>query len=181
MDCPTCIPLLENELKQLTGVTESQGNYLNKTLKVTYDPTIAKIRDIEATIEHLGYRIAYKKYPGVISKLQGFLDRKKDDAFPSLTDTDFSEKILQNTKPTAVLFSSPNCPTCHVFKKQFKELSKKVKNKADFYEMDITSTEMWRKYEILSIPTVLIFKKGQLSARFYPFPKSEALIKALKL
>lgn len=180
MDCPTCIPLLEGELNRLKGVKESRGNYLNKTLKVSYDPTIAQIGDIEAIIERLGYRIAYKKYPGVISRLRGFLDSKKDDEFPSLTDTDFSEKVLQSINPTMVLFSSPNCPTCHVFKKQFKELTKKVEGKADFYEMDITSTETWRKYDILSIPSVLIFKNGQLSARFHPFPKSDEIINSLK-
>lgn len=181
MDCPTCIPLLEGELKRLKGVKEARGNYLNKKLKVTYDPTIAQIGDIEATIERLGYQIAYKKYPGVISRLRGLLDGKKDDEFLSLTDTDFSEKVLQAINPAAVLFSSPNCPTCHVFKKQFKEIAEKVEGNADFYEMDITSTETWRKYDILSIPTVFIFKNGQLSARFRPFPQSEDIINSLGL
>jgi thioredoxin 1 len=181
MDCPTCIPLLEGELKRLKGVKEAQGNYMNKTLKVIYDPTVAQIGDIETTIERLGYRIAYKKYPGVLSKLRSVLDSKKGDAFPSLTDTDFSEKILQSITPTVILFSSTNCPTCHVFKKQFTEIAKKVEGNADFYEMDITSTETWQKYDILSIPTVLIFKNGQLSARFHPFPQREDIINSLTL
>jgi thiol-disulfide isomerase/thioredoxin len=181
MDCPTCIPLLEGELKRIKGVKEARGNYLKKTLKVTYNPTLTQIGAIEAAIERLGYRIAYKKYPGVLSRLRGFLNDKKNDAFPSLIDSDFQEKVLHPLKPVIVLFSSPNCPTCHVFKRQFREITQKVKEKADLYEMNITSTDRWRKYDIVSIPTVLIFKNGHLSRRFPPFPQSEDIIQSLEL
>ena len=181
MDCPTCIPLLEGELQRLKGVKKAQGNYLKKTLKITYAPNITPIEDIETTIEQLGYRIAYKKYAGVLSRLRGVLDGKKDKAFPSLTESDFSEKVLHSQKPVLLLFSSPICPTCQVFKKQFNVMFQKIEDKVDLYEMDITSTELWRKYEVLSIPTVLIFKNGHLSARFPPFPNSEDIIKSLDL
>jgi thioredoxin 1 len=181
MDCPTCIPLLEGELQRLKGVKNAQGNYLKKTLKVTYAPTITSIEDIEATIEQLGYRIAYKKYSGVLSRLRGILDGKKDKVFPSLTESDFPEKVLHSQKPVLLLFSSPNCPTCQLFKKQFAVMFQKIEDTVDLYEIDITSTELWRKYDVLSIPTVLLFKNGHISKRFPPFPNSEDIIKSLDL
>ena len=179
MDCPTCLPVLEREVKRVEGVDEVQGNYLNKTLKVTYDPHRVQLAEIEAAIERIGYRLAYKKYPGVISRLRRLLRGEKAGEIVSLTDTDFPGKVLHASRPVAVLFSSPTCPTCHFFKRQFKEIAEKVKGKADLYEMDIASTETWRKYYILSIPTVLIFRNGQLSERFDALPKGEDIALAL--
>jgi len=179
MDCPTCIPVLEREVKRIEGVDAVQGNYMKKSLKVTYDPNRVQLAEIEAAIERVGYRIAYKKYPGVISRLRGLLGGEKADEIVSLTDTDFPGKVLHASKPVAVLFSSQTCPTCRFFKRQFKEIAEKVEGKADLYEMDIASTETWRKYNILSIPTVLIFKNGQLSERFEALPKGEDIALAL--
>lgn len=76
MDCPTCIPVLEREIKQLEGVDNVKGNYMAKTLKVTYDPDRVQLTEIEAAIERLGYRIAYKRYPGVISRFRGIFQKK---------------------------------------------------------------------------------------------------------
>jgi thioredoxin 1 len=173
MDCPTCIPVLEREVKQLPGVDEVRGNYMNKTLKVTYDPDSVQLEEIEAAIERIGYRIAYKKYPSILSKMRGLLRGEKADEVISLTDQDFPGKILHSSRPVAVLFSSPTCPTCRLFKRQFQEIAAKAKGKANLYEMDIASTETWRKYDIMSIPTVLIFRNGQLINKFEALPKGE--------
>ncbi len=179
MDCPTCIPVLEREVKRIEGVDSVQGNYMRKNLKVTYDPDRVQLEEIEAAIERIGYRIAYKKYPGVISRLRGLLVGEKADEIVSLIDTDFPGKVLHASRPVAVLFSSQTCPTCRFFKRQFKEIAEKVEDKADLYEMDIASTETWRKYDILSIPTVLIFKSGKLSERFEALPRGEDIALAL--
>ena len=179
MDCPTCIPLLEREIKQLKGVDKVQGNYINKTLKVIYDPEKVQLEGIEAAIERVGYRIAYKKYPGVISRMMGRLRGEKTEEIISITDIDFSGKVLHASKPVVVIFSSSTCPACHFFKRQFEEIVDKVKGKVDLYEMNITSTETWRKYDILSIPTVLIFRKGKLSERFEALPNGEDIALAL--
>jgi len=179
MDCPTCIPVLEREIRRLKGVDEVQGNYMNKTLKVTYDPNKVQLEKIEAAIERVGYRIAYKKYPGVISRMMERLRGEKIEEIIPITDTEFPGKILHASKPVAVLFSSSTCPTCHFFKRQFKEIAEKIKDKADLYEMDIAYTETWRKYDVLSIPTVLIFRNGQLSERFEALPQREKIALAL--
>jgi thioredoxin 1 len=179
MDCPTCIPLLEREVKQLEGVDEARGNYMKKILKVTYDPDAIQIDKIEEAIERIGYRIAYKKYPSVLSRLKRLFKQEKTKAIESLTDPEFPEKVLHASGSVAVLFSSPTCPACHFFKTQFKEIAEKIENKATLYEMDITSTETWRKYDILSIPTILIFRNGRLTQRFDALPQKKDIILAL--
>jgi copper chaperone CopZ len=50
MDCPTCIPVLEREVLKVEGVEEVRGNYLARTLKVTFDSSKAQLAEIEAAI-----------------------------------------------------------------------------------------------------------------------------------
>jgi thioredoxin 1 len=172
MDCPTCIPVLEREVERLEGVEGSRGNYMTKTLKVTYDPSRVQLAEIEAAIERVGYRIAYKKYQSPLSRLRGLLKREKADKVQHISDADFPGKVLHSSKTVAVLFSSPTCPTCRIFEPEFLKMAERVGGKADFYEMDISATETWRDYDILSIPTVIVFRAGKVSHRFRAMPKT---------
>jgi thioredoxin 1 len=180
MDCPTCIPVLENALLEIEGVSEARGSYMRKILRVTYDPDRVQLAEIEAAIEGVGYRISYKKYPGVISKLRSLFRDGQSEKVPTLSDVDFPGKVLHASKTVAVLFSSQTCPPCHVFKPRFQKIGERVEGKADLYEMDIASTETWRDYEILTIPTVLIFRAGEVSERFTALPRIEEIEKALR-
>lgn len=180
MDCPTCIPVLENALLEIEGVSEARGSYMRKILRVTYDPDSVQLAEIEAAIEGVGYRISYKKYPGVISKLRGLFRDGQSEKVPTLSDVDFPGKVLHASRTVAVLFSSQTCPTCHVFKPRFQKIGERVEGKADLYEMDIASTETWRDYEILTIPTVLIFRAGKVSERFTALPRIEEIEKSLR-
>ncbi|MCW4035697.1 MAG: cation transporter, partial [Candidatus Bathyarchaeota archaeon] len=127
MDCPTCIPVLEREVNKLEGVEGVRGNYMAKNLKVKYDPERVQLAEIEVAIERVGYQIAYKRYPGVFSKIRELFKREETERVPSLTDADFPGKVLHASRTVAVLFSSPTCPTCKVFKPRFEELAERVK------------------------------------------------------
>jgi len=179
MDCPTCIPVLEREVLKVEGVEEVRGNYMAKSLKVTFDPSKAQLAEIEAAIERVGYRIAYKRYPSPLSRLRDLFKRDQGVEVSSLTDADFPGKVLHASKTVAVLFSSPTCPTCRVFKPEFLSLADKMGKEADFYEMDIVATETWREYDILSIPQVLIFRAGMISERFTAMPVAAEIERAL--
>jgi len=179
MECPTCIPILEREVERLEGVEEVRGNYMTKTLKVTYDPDKVMLQEIEAAIERLGYRLAYKKYPSVISRITGLLRREKPSGIEAIHDSDFPGKVLHASKPVAVLFSTPTCPTCRVLKQVYEEVAESLGERADLYEMDIASTETWRSYDILTIPTVLIFREGEVNERFTALPRREEIEGAL--
>ena len=179
MDCPTCIPVLEREVKRLEGVEDIRGNYMAKTLKVTYDPSHVQLAEIEAAIERVGYRIAYKRYPSPLSRLRGLFKRDKADTIPHISDAEFPGKVLHASKTVVVLFSSPTCPTCRIFESEFLKLASKGEEKADFYEMDISTTETWRNYDILSIPTVNVFRAGEVTEVFNAMPKTEDIEAAL--
>jgi thiol-disulfide isomerase/thioredoxin len=179
MDCPTCIPLLETEVAKLEGVETVRGGYITKILRVTFDPEVTQLAEIEAAVERVGYRIAYKKYPSALTRLRGLFRRESAVEVASLTDTDFPGKVLHASRTAVVLFSSPTCPTCRVFKPEFLSLADKLGAEAEFYEMDIEATETWRAHDILSIPQVLIFRAGKVSERFTAMPVAAEIEGAL--
>jgi copper chaperone CopZ len=179
MDCPTCIPLLENEVKKLKGVKDVRGNYITKTLKVVYNPNHVQLSQIETAIERTGYQIAYKKYPSVASKLRGLFKREKPSRVQTISDAEFPGKVLHASRPVAVLFSSPTCPICQAVKPSYVEAAEDMGEKAQLFEMDVSSSETWRQYDILVTPTILTFQEGQLKERLPSLPKKEEIEKAL--
>ena len=166
MDCPTCVPTLEKAIKRVEGVTEARGNYLKRAIRVIYDPEKARLQDIEKAIEDIGYQISYKKYPSPLSRLMGMLSRGESKAVTTIGDTDFPGRVLHTSKPVAVLFSSQTCPACRVLKPRFRELAERQAGNVDFYEMDVAATETWKDYDVMGIPTVLVFRDGKPAERF---------------
>ncbi len=169
MDCPTCIPVLEREILKVQGVEKVRGYYMTKTIKVTFNASKTQVSEIEKAIERLGYRIAYKKYPSPLIKLKSLFKKEEDLGVLTLKDKDFPE-VLHTSKPVVILFSSPTCPSCIVFKPHFESLVKRHSEKANFYEMNIEDTNTWRNYDVLSIPQILIFREGKISERITGMP-----------
>jgi thioredoxin 1 len=178
MDCPTCVVTLEKSVMKVPGVSKAQGNYLKKTLKVTFDEATPLVT-IEKAIEDVGYQVAYKKYPSPLSKLRGLFNRGESKTIIVITDAEFHDKVLGSAKPIAVLFSSEGCPSCQVLKPQIKALAEKKTGKVDFYEMDISCTETWKAYNVMGIPTVIVFRGGKPAERFSAILRVDELEKAL--
>lgn len=177
MDCPTCIPFLEREVKKIKGVKDARGSYMTRTLKVSYDPEVAKIEEIEKAIEDAGYRIAYKKYPGIVSKIKGLLNKPEKGQITSIDDDSFEKTVRASTR-VAVVFTSPTCPACKALKQVYEKTVEKLKG-IKIYEMDVSSTNTWHKYDILSVPTILVFQNGEVVNRVAPSLNEEELIKVL--
>jgi thioredoxin 1 len=178
MDCPTCVVTLEKSVMKVPGVKKAQGNYLKKTIRVTYDES-TPITAIEKAIEDVGYRVAYKNYPSPLSKLHGLFSRSSTKAITAITDAEFKSKVLNADKPVAVLFSSEGCPSCRILMPQIKELAEKQTGKVEFYEMDVGDTETWKEYRVMGIPTVVVFRGGRPAERFGAMLRVDELGKAL--
>lgn len=178
MDCPTCIVTLEKSVMKVPGVRKAQGNYMKKTLKVTYDEATS-LASIEKAIEDVGYQVAYKKYPSPLSRLRGLFSRGDSKAITAITDAEFRAKVLGSEKPAAVLFSGEGCPSCQILKPQIKALAERQAGRVDFYEMDVTSTESWKEYRVMGIPTVVVFRGGKPAERFGAVLRVDELEKAL--
>jgi len=178
MDCPTCVVTLEKSVMSVPGVTKAQGNYLKKTLKITMDDS-TPLASIEKAIEDVGYQVAYKKYPSPLDKLRGLFSKGDSKAITTITDSDFPAKVLHGKNPVAVLFSSEGCPSCRVLKPQIKALAEKQAGRTDFYEMDVAHTEAWKEYDVMGIPTVIVFRGGKPAERYGAMLRVDELEKTL--
>jgi copper chaperone CopZ len=180
MDCSTCVPTIEKEILKLKGVKEARANYMTKTVKVVYDSDLVGLSDIEAAIERVGYQVAYKHYPSVASKLKGLFRKEKPSHVNVISDADFASKVLHASKPVAVLFSSPTCPACKVTKVAYAQVTDELDGHAEFYEMDTSTSNTWHDYDVLSIPTILIFRDGLLKDSLIAPQKTEVIEALIK-
>jgi thioredoxin 1 len=162
MDCPACALTIEKRLRKLEGVKEAKVNYMTQNVAIIYDPSKIGIPKIEKTIEELGYRLAYKKYEGILERVLKIFSRKREKtSFRLVSDHEFEDIFLKANKPVVVVFTSASCPACNAFKPILKVVAEKFQEKVYFYEMNISRNKKWENYNVLGAPTVLYFKNGQ--------------------
>ena len=83
-----------------------------------------------------------------------------------LNDSIFEEKVLKSDKPVLVDFWAEWCGPCRMVGPIIDELSKDFEGKAVIGKIDVDSNqEFAAKYGVRNIPTVLLFKDGELVSR----------------
>jgi thioredoxin 1 len=83
-----------------------------------------------------------------------------------ITDENFEETVLKTDKPVLVDFWAAWCGPCRMVGPIIDELSDEYKDKAVVGKVDIDSNQQYAaKFGVRNIPTVLIFKNGELVDR----------------
>ncbi len=80
-----------------------------------------------------------------------------------ITDTNFEEVVLNSDKPVLVDFWATWCGPCRMVSPIVDEISEEYEGKAVVVKLDVDANqEFAAKYGVRNIPTVLIFKNGEV-------------------
>jgi thioredoxin 1 len=95
------------------------------------------------------------------------------------TDANFEAEVLKSTTPVLVDFWAEWCPPCKALGPTIDKLATEYAGKVKVGKVDTDANrDTSMKYAISSIPTILVFKDGQLAHRIVGF-KKEAEFKAV--
>ena len=82
-----------------------------------------------------------------------------------LTSKNFDSEVLKSDVPVVVDFWATWCGPCRIFSPIIDEVSKSYEKKAKFGKLETDdNSDIAARYNIMSIPTVLLFDKGEIKA-----------------
>ena len=99
----------------------------------------------------------------------------------NINKNSFQEEVLQSDKPVLVDFWAPWCGPCRMLAPAVAQIAEEYEGKAKVCKVNVDDEpELAGRFGIVSIPTVLVFKNGQLSDTLVglrPKAELEALLK----
>lgn len=92
-----------------------------------------------------------------------------------ITDAAFDESVLKSDQPVLVDFWAPWCGPCRAVGPIVDEISKEYADRLRVFKMNVDENSITpAKYGIRAIPTLIIFKNGQVAAQHTgSLPKDE--------
>jgi len=121
---------------------------------------------------------------GIIKEvLQKFINgklKKIEINMITLTDENFEKEVIKNEKPVLVDFWSPTCPPCVMLGPIIEEIAKEFEGRIKVGKLNVMENqETAEKYEIFSIPTIIIFKEGEIKERAVGLRPKQVIIDKL--
>ena len=97
-----------------------------------------------------------------------------------LNDTNFDQEILEYKGVALVDFWAPWCGPCRMLGPVIEELAKEYEGKAKICKVNTDdAAEKSTQYRIASIPTILLFKDGELKGQLVGLQSKDELKKQL--
>lgn len=97
------------------------------------------------------------------------------------TDANFEQEVLKNAQPVLVDFYADWCGPCKMQKPIIEEIAKEIGDKAKVgkFNMD-ENPKIAQQFEVMSIPTLIIFKDGKAAETMMGVQSKNILIEKLE-
>ncbi len=97
-----------------------------------------------------------------------------------VNDQNFAAEVLQSDKPVLVDFFASWCGPCQMLAPIIEEIASEYQAKIKVVKLDVDANQQSaQQYNILSIPTLIFFKKGQPVSQLIGFQPKEKLIQEI--
>lgn len=97
-----------------------------------------------------------------------------------VTDQDFEDRVLKSDTPVLVDFWAEWCVPCHMVSPVVEEIGRDKGDDLQVAKLNIDENpDITRKYGVMSIPTLMLFKNGEEAARVVGARGKDALLKEI--
>jgi len=92
-------------------------------------------------------------------------------------DENFDAEVLKSDKPVLVDFYAEWCGPCKMMSPIIDELAKEYDGKIKIVKLNVDENQMTAgKYQVMSIPTLFIFKNGEIVEQMVGYQDKSALV-----
>ena len=86
-----------------------------------------------------------------------------DKYYTNVNDENFEQEVLASDIPVLVDFWAEWCGPCRMIAPMIEEIAKEYEGKVKVCKLDVDSAPLSAtKYEVMNIPTIIVFKEGDL-------------------
>lgn len=95
----------------------------------------------------------------------------------NLTDENFENEVLKSDKPCLVDFYADWCGPCKMMSPIIEEIANELGEKVKVGKVNSDENiELAQKYQIMSIPTIMIIKNGEITKTFVGVTAKDQII-----
>ena len=93
-----------------------------------------------------------------------------------ITDQNFDQEVLKSDIPVLIDFFAEWCGPCKMQAPIIEDLEKEYQEKAKIVKMNVDqSPQTSNQYQVMSIPTIILFKDGQIVERLSGLQQKDVL------